>query len=124
MTTVILNLHKLIVQTEEYLDANWDILTPEQRDELTDKSGDLLDTVEQMRLAQARLDIIELQNVASQVGAATKRVNQVVDNLDKIEKVLKAVTAAINLATSIITGNPNSIIEALGPIGSAIDDLA
>jgi alkylhydroperoxidase/carboxymuconolactone decarboxylase family protein YurZ len=111
------------VAVKDRLFADWDRLTPKQRQELDDAFWDMTTVAMTLRtkavgglLARASLSVAAL-------SAQTERAKKALATLEDIRKAIKVATAALGLVTTVSAAVASGNVSALGPVFQSVKAL-
>jgi hypothetical protein len=114
--------HLMAVAVGTYRFSNWGSLTPDERKELEDYEWTLSNYSSDFNYKSITLllDSQETQTAVVNITDTTKEMENAIDKLATVGKVIAIATAAFTLGGAIISGNPQAIGNAIAGAVSAV----
>jgi len=97
----------------EFRNRFYDVLTPQQRDDLRSLTITLGDEVDHLTAVAIKMSVDDLRNSMDHLQVVTTGVSEAVAHLNEVRKVLTVATALVDLGSSIMSGDPMAVITAL-----------
>jgi hypothetical protein len=112
-----LNMAKKLLESAEELRqfrlANRATLTPEEIGTIALKESILEGQAQGLAACSISCTAAELADAVSQLTSGIAKLRETASNIEKVRKVIGAATTLASLATSVVSGNPRGIAEAL-----------
>ncbi|GAB3769659.1 hypothetical protein GCM10028818_06070 [Spirosoma horti] len=97
----------------EYRFDKFDALTASKRKKIEEFERALLDSSTAFTSLAMSISLADLEPVLARVGEVTTTMKDNINELQKVDRVLKIAGSAVQLAGAILTGNPTAIFEAV-----------
>lgn len=97
----------------EYRFDKFDTLTPAKRKKIEESERALLDSSTAFTSLAMSISLADLEPVLARIGEVTTRMKANINELQKVDRVLKIAGSAVQLAGAILTGNPEAIFKAV-----------
>lgn len=92
--------------------ANSGTLSDDERQQLLQAEIDLRNASNDLNGLAGRLTLDDLQSTLDRVTAASNEMQNAINKLQAVAKVINVATAAVKLGGAIVTGNPMAILGA------------
>ncbi|AKD56108.1 hypothetical protein [Spirosoma radiotolerans] len=102
----------------EYRFDKFDALTPAKRKKIEEFERALLDSSTAFTAMAMSISLADLEPVLTRIGEVTTTMKDNINELQKVDRVLKIAGSAVQLAGAILTGNPEAIFKAAGESAS------
>lgn len=96
----------------EYRFDNFDTLSAAKRKQIEDLERTLLNSSTTFTAIAITVSLDDLEPVLARVTEVTAQMQTAIDQLQKVDKVIKIATAAVQLAGAVLSGNPEAIFKA------------
>ena len=96
----------------EYRFDNFDTLSAAKRKQIEDLERTLLNSSTTFTAIAITISLDDLEPVLGRVTEVTTQMQTAIDQLQKVDKVIKIATAAVQLAGAVLSGNPEAIFKA------------
>jgi hypothetical protein len=96
----------------EYRFDNFDTLSAAKRKQIEELERTLLSSSTTFTAIAISISLDDLAPVLDRVSEVTKQMEDAINQLQKVDKVIKIATAAVQLAGAIVSGNPEAIFKA------------
>ncbi len=104
---------KLAADLADFRLRNWASLEDEEKDELKDRETELLNYSEEFINLTAELILDDLDEVLDEIRQATKKADEIVEQINDIGRAIKIAASVVNLGGAIAAKDPSSIIKAV-----------
>ena len=96
----------------EYRFDKFDALTPAKRRKMEEFERTLLDSSTAFTSLAMFISLADLEPVLTRIDEVTATLKANINQLQKVDRVLKMAGSAVQLASAILTGNPAAIFKA------------
>ncbi|MFD2936614.1 hypothetical protein [Spirosoma flavum] len=96
----------------EYRFENFDTISPAKRKLIEEFERTLLNASTTFTAIAITISLTELEPVLARIDEVTKQIEANINQLQKIDRVIKIAGAAVQLSGAILSGNPEAILKA------------
>ncbi|GAB3805067.1 hypothetical protein GCM10028819_37650 [Spirosoma humi] len=96
----------------EYRFDKFDELTPAKRKKIEEVERVLLDSSTAFTALALSISLADLEPVLARIEEVTTTMKEQINDLQKVDRVLKLAGSAVQLAGAILSGNPEAIFKA------------
>ncbi|MBV6644984.1 MAG: hypothetical protein KI790_06025 [Cyclobacteriaceae bacterium] len=106
----------------EYVRTNFDNLSREDRKRLRSMASSITILAQNIEIQSALVAIPDFEEAVGRIEEATGAIKDFLDDLEKINKIIKISAAAISLGGAIISRNPAKVVAELEDLVNVISE--
>jgi hypothetical protein len=114
--------HDLSVAIGNFRFSQGDALTDDQQKQLEDLQFDVLNDSTKFNGMSISLELDDLQGTLDQIKDATDKMQNAIQHLKDVGKIINIATAGVTLGAAVVSMNPGAVFSAIGGAITAVNE--